>query len=161
MGGDKVLIEKGRLVEAVEKPRIKTVTAGSGHTLRIIWQHGTADVVDLAPALAVLGPQSVVYRNPQAFSAVQVDTGGDHLAWPDGSLLSAGWVYEMRLGQMTSDEFSAAMSLLKESVVSMASRLGLSKRTIFGYRADRAIPRHVALAVRYLLHKRQPWIETP
>jgi DNA-binding XRE family transcriptional regulator len=67
--------------------------------------------------------------------------------------MSAAWLYEMRLGQVDNAEFRALMKALRLTLERMAAHLGQSRRTIAAYRKDKAIPRFVALPVRYLLEK--------
>lgn len=77
------------------------------------------------------------------------------LEWADGSELSAVWIEELALGSLDNAEFRAAMERMNMSLDGMAGYLGIARRLVASYRKDKHIPRHVALATRYLLQVRE------
>lgn len=54
------------------------------------------------------------------------------------------------IAQMDAQAVRAAMTELIATLDDMAGLLGISRRNIAGYRKDKPIPRHIALAVRHL-----------
>lgn len=133
--------------------RIRGVEPEEQRHVRVRWDNGSEDVIDLTPILSTHGKRSAVWLNDRAFQSVGVGPDGASLHWTDGSSLSVLWVHEMRAGQMSNEEFRRAMTLLDASLRRMAGLLGKSRRLIASYRKDQPVPRYVALAVRSLLER--------
>lgn len=137
-------------------PRIKSVTALAGRTLRVTWQSGETHEVDVSPAL-LSHRAFVALRNDDAlFATAARDEYGDAVVWADGSELSAVWLYELaEPATLSNDEFRSAMDLLHMSLDGMAVRLGIARRLVADYRKNRPIPRTVALATRHLIERQR------
>jgi len=56
---------------------------------------------------------------------------------------------------MDNREFRNLMDDLHLSVEALSVTLGLSRRLIADYRRDKSIPKHIALALRYLAERRE------
>jgi hypothetical protein len=68
--------------------------------------------------------------------------------------LSAAWIEELIDDPLDNAQFREAMNKLHLSLDGMAARLGVARRLIADYRTDKPIPKHIALATRYLLQQR-------
>ena len=136
-------------------PRIDTAKALDARKVLIKWR-GESDpaIVDVAPALASLRIFSRLRSDDGLFRQVRVNEDGNALEWPDGAELSAIWIDRLHHGDLTNDEFRQAMAKMNVSLDGMAGHLGISRRLVAAYRKDKIIPRHVALATRYLLKQR-------
>lgn len=134
-------------------PKIESVMASDKRKVRVIWEGGGGDEIDLSPVLATLARHSVVLSSDRVFRSVNRGPGGRSIVWTDGSVLPAAWVYELRLGQMSNQEFRDHMVLLKLTLTGMAAVLGIGRRNVAHYRKDKPVPRYVAMAVRSLLER--------
>lgn len=139
--------------EVRPRSRIAKVSVLSGTSVRIVWTSGVEDTLDLWPALLAVRLQDRT-ADEGWFGRIQVSADGINLEWSDGSLLSSRWVGLLAELRMTNAEFRDAMRLLDLSYAGMAAQLGISERQVGNYRRDRPVPKHIALAVRYLLRLR-------
>lgn len=150
MDEDDEIISVGRPL-----PRIATVEPLQGRVVQIVWKSGLMQAVDLAPALANHRAFVRLRTDDALFRRVRVSEHGDCLEWPDGSELAAVWIEELAEEALDNRDFRLAMDKLDMSLDGMAARLGVARRLIAGYRKDKPIPRHIALATRYLLEQRK------
>lgn len=132
-------------------PVIRAATFVADFVLRIEWDDGSEEEIDVAPAImshrAFIGLRS----NPELFQSFKVRDRGDSLVWANGVELSADWIKELAPRELDNAEFRQAMSELRLSLDGMAARLGIARRLVADYRKDRPIPKTVALATRYLV----------
>jgi len=82
---------------------------------------------------------------------MQVSEYGDCLEWEDGAELSAVWIEELAEESLNNAEFRDAMDKLNLTLDGMSARLGIARRLVADYRKDKPIPKHIALATKYLL----------
>jgi hypothetical protein len=136
-------------------PRIRAVRPLKARIVSIEWDDGTRSSVDLMPALASHKGFVRLRTDDTLFRTIGVGEYGGYLHWDDGSELSSVWVEELRDASLDNTEFREAMERLQMSLDGMAARLGIARRLIAGYRKDRPIPKHIALATRYLLEQRK------
>ncbi|WP_082476829.1 DUF2442 domain-containing protein [Rhizobium sp. Leaf371] len=132
-------------------PRIRSATPLDARRVEIVWAGGDSEIVDLTPALASK-PIFLRLRTDSAlFATMRVSSYGSALEWDDGSELTAHWI--RRLGPATIDNtaFRNAMTDLGMSLDGMAAALEISRRLVADYRKDKPIPRHIALATKYLV----------
>lgn len=123
--------------------------------VRVEWDDGREEVIDLRPAILSHRAYVSLRSNAGLFASFKVRDRGDSLVWPDGQELSADWIQELSPRELDNEEFREAMSQLRLSLDGMAARLGIARRLVADYRKDRPIPKTVALATRYLLEHRQ------
>ena len=116
---------------------------------------GGTQLVDLTPALASHRAFVGLRLDDNAFRAFAVSEMGDALEWPDGAELPSTWIEELADASLDNAEFRDAMDTLQMSLDGMAARLGIARRLIADYRKDKPIPKHIALATRYLLEQRK------
>jgi hypothetical protein len=136
-------------------PRIAEATPLEERFARIAWQAGGTEVVDLAPALASHRSFVRLRSDDELFRTLRASELGDSVVWNDGSELSADWIEELTLATLNNEEFRAAMDRLNFSLDGMAASLGIARRLVADYRKNKPIPRHIALATRFLLDQRK------
>lgn len=136
-------------------PRIGAAAPLDGREARIAWKNGPTQVIDLMPALASHRLFIRLRTDDALFRTMRVDEYGDALEWDDGAELSAVWIEELAPASLDNEEFRAAMERLNFSLDGMAARLGIARRLVADYRKDKPIPKHIALATRYLLDQRK------
>lgn len=132
-------------------PRIADAAPGDGRTARITWNNGSTQWVDLAPALANHRAFVRLRSDDALFASMRVSEYGDCLEWSDGAELSAVWIEELADASLDNAEFRDAMEKLHLTLDGMAARLGIARRLVADYRKDKPIPKHIALATKYLL----------
>jgi hypothetical protein len=136
-------------------PRISSVEALDGRKIRVGWQDGTSQVVDIGPALASKRVFLQLRTDDELFRTARVNEEGVAVEWDDGAELTAMWIERLVPTSLRNEEFRDAMDQLGFTLDGMASRLGLSRRLIANYRKDKPIPETVGLAVRYLIDKQR------
>ncbi|WP_165837617.1 DUF2442 domain-containing protein [Zavarzinia aquatilis] len=135
-------------------PRIERAEALDGRKVRIGWRSGETRVVDLAPVIASRRIFRPLRDDDELFRSLRVAEYGNAIEWASDLDLSALWLDRLPSAEFDNRDFRAAMAALDMTLDGMAAALGLSRRLIADYRKTRPIPRHVALATRYLLdHK--------
>ncbi len=120
---------------------------------RILWKTGIAEWVDLTPALANHRAFVRLRSDDALFARLRVSEYGDCLEWDDGSELSAVWIEELAEETLDNAKFRDAMDKLHLTLDGMAARLGIARRLVADYRKDKPIPKHIALATKYLLSR--------
>lgn len=87
---------------------------------------------------------------------MRVSEYGEAIEWTDELDFSAVWIARLPPVTFDNQEFRTAMDELGMSLDGMAAALEVSRRLIADFRKDKPIPRHIALATRYLIehHKR-------
>jgi len=136
-------------------PRILGVSVLEGRQVAVTWESGGTQRVDLTPALFSHRAFVRLRGDDRLFANVRVSEFHDCLEWPDGSELPATWIQELADPSLDNAEFRDAMDRLNLSLDGMAARLGVARRLIADYRKDKPIPKHIALATRYLLDQRR------
>lgn len=133
---------------------IVAVRALDGRRIEVVWNDALTEVLDLTPLLVGFMRRPVAQRE-LLFRTVTASPTGRSITWADGSELGIDWLRELALGNMSNSEFRLACETLGLMIEEVAGRLGVSNRSIAGYRRDRPVPRAIALAVRFLLHRQQ------
>jgi hypothetical protein len=136
-------------------PRVRRVTSKEARVVAIEWDDGTSSDVDLTPALMSHKGFVRLRTDDALFRTVAVGEYGGYIRWADGSELSSVWIEELRDELLDNSGFREAMDQLHMSLDGMAARLGVARRLIADYRKDKPIPKHIALATRYLLEQRK------
>lgn len=132
-------------------PRIASVEALDGRKISVKWRSGKTQVVDLAPVIASKRLFIQLRTDDALFKTLHVNEDGNAIEWADGSELSAVWIEQLAPVVFDNAEFRSAMDELHMSLDGMAAALEVSRRLIADYRKDKPIPRHIALATRYLV----------
>jgi hypothetical protein len=136
-------------------PRIAKARALDGRKVEITWSGGTKKVVDLMPALASRRIYLPLRSDDLLFRTLRVSEYGDAIEWDNDLGLSAIWIDSMVPADFENADFRNAMDTLELSLEGMAAALEVSRRQIADYRKDKPIPRHIALATRYLVEHGQ------
>ena len=132
-------------------PAIRKAEPIANFVLRVEWDDGREEEIDVAPAILSHRAYIALRSDPVLFASFAVRERGDSLVWPNGQELSADWIQELAPRELANAEFRDAMSQLRLSLDGMAARLGIARRLVADYRKDRPIPKTVALATRYLV----------
>ncbi len=134
-------------------PRIVSVRALTNFEIQIVWKSGQNSTCDLAPILASRKIFRTLLSEPRLFSSVAVNDDGNALLWENGAEMSAVWLEELSLSRFSNSDFRTLMDKLGLTLDGMAATLEISRRQIASYRKDKPIPKHIALASRYLAEK--------
>ena len=137
-------------------PRIASARPLDGRKVAVTWRAGGTRVVDLAPALASRRIYIPLREDDALFSTLRVSEYGDAIEWDGGLDFSAVWLDRLPSVEFDNAAFRKAMDELDMSLDGMAAQLEISRRLVADYRKDKPIPRHIALATRYLVEHRAP-----
>lgn len=133
-------------------PRIASAVPLHGRMVEITWKDGGRKVVDLAGSLASRRVFIPLRNDDDLFRTLRVSEYGDALEWDGPDLeFPASWLDRLADTEFSNEDFRRAMDVLDLSLDGMAAELGLSRSLVAEYRKDKPIPRHVALAMLYLL----------
>ena len=134
-------------------PRILSVRVLQNFEIEIVWNSGQKSACDLAPVLASRKILRTLLAEPTLFMSVSVNDDGNAVIWKNGAEISAVWLEELSLTRFSNSDFRALMDQLGLTLEGMAATLEVSRRQIANYRKDKPIPKHIALASRYLAQK--------
>ena len=132
-------------------PQIASAKVLSGRTIEVTWRDGGTNVVDLKPALASRRIYMPLREDDELFNTLKISEYGDAVERSNGLDFSAVWLSQLPPASFGNAEFRDAMDRLELSLDGMAAALEISRRQIADFRKDKPIPRHIALATRYLL----------
>ena len=132
-------------------PEITSAKVLSGRVIEVTWRDGGNKVVDLRPALASRRIYMPLREDDELFNTLKISEYGDAVEWSNGLDFSAVWLSQLPPASFGNAEFRDAMDRLELSLDGMAAALEISRRQIADFRKDKPIPRHIALATRYLL----------
>jgi len=132
-------------------PRIAHAVPLDNRKVKVIWTDGSIKVVDLSGALASRRIYIPLRDDDGLFRSLRVTDYGDGIEWNDELDFSALWLDRLPEAEFTNEEFRNAMDVLKLSNEGMAADLEISRSQVAEYKKDKPIPRHIALATRYLL----------
>jgi hypothetical protein len=134
-------------------PRIAHAVPLDGRKIKVVWADGSIKVVDLSGALASRRIYIPLRDNDDLFRSLHVAEYGDGIEWNGELDFSALWLDRLPEAEFTNEEFRKAMDMLKLSNEGMAADLEISRSQVAEYKKDKPIPRHIALATRYLLRR--------
>jgi hypothetical protein len=146
------------LIAVGEKlPRLAAVKPGDRpYEVIVTWSEGgrvdLTDVIDLAPIILTFKVFRPLRDDALLFRTVRLGEWGASLVWDGNPDLDIGAdaVEDLAEEAMTSAEFSAFLERCGLSFDAAAAQLGISRRLVAYYASGRIIPRHIALACRYL-----------
>ena len=125
--------------------RIDSVTPLNGLRLRILWQNGDRDVVDLSSVLTHPAFDAV-RQDHSVFETVRVGDLGAWITWGEDADLSGEQLSQLAKEQASGD-FRRWMRHNRLTFDRAARELGLARRTVGKYaRGEVRIPRTVKLA---------------
>ncbi|MGH2343107.1 DUF2442 domain-containing protein [Segnochrobactraceae bacterium EtOH-i3] len=133
-------------------PDLIEATPLAGRLVYIRFASGVEKTVDLAPALASRRIFIPLREDDALFRKMTISPWADALTWPGPDLeFPADWLEDLPPATFSNTEFRDAMDRLGLSLDGMAAALEISRRLVADYRKDKPIPRHIALATRYLV----------
>jgi hypothetical protein len=135
-------------------PRLVAARPLEGRKVELTWRGGRKKIVDLAPAFVSRRIYIPLREDDRLFATLRVSEYGDAIEW-DGSLdFSSVWLDRLPAVDFDNADFRQAMTDLDMSLEGMAAQLEISRRLVADYRKDKPIPRHIALATRYLVEQK-------
>ena len=135
-------------------PRIASAEPLDGRKVRVTFDDGETKVVDIAPALASRRIYMPLRDDDELFRSFKVNAERNAIEWNGDLDFSAMWLAELPSAEFSNDEFCDAMERLNMTLDGMAAALEISRRLVAEYRKDKPIPRHIALATRYLVERK-------
>lgn len=132
-------------------PRIAGAEPLDGRKVHVRFEDGASKVVDLAPALASRRVYIPLRDDDTLFRTLRVSEYRNAIEWDGGLDFSAIWLDRLPAVDFDNAAFRQAMDELDMSLDGMAAQLEISRRLVADYRKDKPIPRHIALATRYLV----------
>lgn len=135
--------------------RIAAVKPVEQYLLRVDWEDGRIDTVDLAGVISGFAPFAIFRDNIALFRTAQPIDWGAALGWENGLDFSAARLREIADIQRTAaqllsaEDFRTWMTDAAMTVPKAAAFLGMGERQIKKYRAgDAPIPKAIALLIR-------------
>jgi len=133
-------------------PRIARAEPLEKKLVRITWNSGKVQVVDLAPALLSRRVFIPLRKDDKLFRTMRVDEYGTAIEWDGGLDFSALWLSKLPSIEFDNQAFRDAMEDLGMTLEGMAAALEISRRQVAEYRKNKPIPKSVAYATRYLVN---------
>jgi hypothetical protein len=132
-------------------PEIAVARYVRDHVVAITWAAGSraglTEEVDLAPIIMQYKAFAPLRANPALFAAVEIVEGGDGLGWDEGRIdLAATTLERLAAEAMTNGDFRDFLNRHGLTYDAASAVLGISRRQVAYYAADRPVPRLVALA---------------
>lgn len=137
-------------------PRIRDAQPLDGREVHVVFEDGRTKKVDLAPALASRRVYIPLRNDDELFRSMWISEHRNAIEWPGGLDFSALWLSNLPSVDFGNADFREAMDKLDMSLDGMAAQLEIARRLVADYRKDKPIPRHIALATRYLVEHHVP-----
>ena len=138
-------------------PRLASVEPANGpFSVAVTWADGAragrTDIVDLAPMIHTFKVFRPLRDDRRLFASVRLGEDGASIVWGDDENLDVGVesLEDLVEETMTSGEFAMFLKRNNLSLDAAAAQLGISRRLVAYYAKERDVPRHIALACRYL-----------
>ena len=138
-------------------PTIGEVERGAGPlTVVVTWAGGARadrrDIIDLAPVLMTYKVFIPLRDDPALFASLRVAEFGEAIEWGEDDELAVSATTLQRLAEetMTNADFAAFLKRHGLTRDAAAGQLGIARHLVSYYAHNRAIPRHIMLACRYL-----------
>ena len=137
-------------------PRIARVKAEEPFFVTVEWSAGNGagavETVDLSPDILSYELYRPLREDETLFRTVHVTAFGAAIAWGEDDLIDMPATAVERLAGevMTNDDFAAFLKRNRLSLDAAAAPLGISRRQVAYYAKAKVVPRHIALACRYL-----------
>lgn len=128
------------------QPVIRAIEAGEGFEVVVEWADGRRQTVDLAPEIMKYRLYAPLRSDRALFMALRVEDDGATVAWSDAIDMPADTVWALALQSMSNAEFRAFLNRWGLTFDAAAAALGLSRRQVAYFAADKPIPRTVYLA---------------
>jgi hypothetical protein len=137
-----------RLVQTVSPaPAGETASDLSVHVVWSTPRAGQTDeIIELSSVLRAFKGFSDIARDRALFETVHVVDSGFAIAWDDGNEMHVDTLLRLAGEQMTNADFRAFLAEQRLTFDSAAAALGLSRRQIAYFAADKPIPRYIVLA---------------
>ena len=137
----------------VVRERVARVVPLVGREVRLLWESGVEETIDIGPLL-VRHRRTSVASSESLFQTVSPGVDGRSIVWADGSEIGISWLQDLALTRMSNREFRDALIRLGWTAEEAAAHLGVSRRKIAGYRLEREVPRSIVMSLRFMLLRR-------
>ena len=137
-------------------PTLLAVAVEGDHSIRATWVDGTVETIDLSPALHRFRLYAPLRGDSALFRDLRLEDDGATLVWGDGRIdMPADAVWDLARETMDNAEFRRFLERNGLTLDAAAAALGISRRQVAYFAADKPVPRTVALACRGFesLHK--------
>jgi hypothetical protein len=118
-------------------------------SIRVAWQDGTTDVVDLSPMILAYKVFRLLHKDPTLFRTVALGYLGGSITWGGDMDIGADTIERLAVAQrpMPPEAFRAFMERHRLTLDAVPTVLGISRRQAAYFAAgNKVIPRTVALA---------------
>ena len=142
-------------------PLIAAASPAGIYSVTIEWasgsRRGKVETIDLAPDILSFKFYRPLRDDIRLFDTVHVTADGAALAWggKDEVDMAATSVERLAEETMTNADFAAFLKRSGLSLDAAAAQLGISRRLVAYYAKNRLVPRHIALACRFLELRRK------
>lgn len=128
------------------QPVIRSIEAGEGFEVVVAWAHGRRQTVDLAPEIMKYRVYAPLRTDRALFAGLRLEDDGATVVWSDAIDMPADTIWTLSRQSMTNEEFRAFLDRWGLTFDAAAPALGLSRRQVAYFAADKPIPRTVYLA---------------
>ena len=141
-------------------PYVGSVAPRDEYEVAVSWRagprSGKTDMVDLAPVILSYKAYHPLRLDRKLFKGVRVSEGGAAIGWGETDELDIPATTLERLAEesMNPGEFRAWLDRHGLTYDAASAQLGISRRLVAYYAAQRRVPRYIALACRYFDEKR-------
>jgi len=146
-----ILTENEIIGTGIDLPRLLEAKPLDGRKIYVAFDNGQEKIVDLSPALNSFRIYIPLRDNDKLFRSFYISEYGNAIEWNDELDFSAMWLERLPDISFSNADFRQTMDRLGMSLDGMATALEISRRQVASYRKDKPIPRHIALATRYLV----------
>lgn len=141
-------------------PKIAKVVARDAYRVVVTWAEGKRagehTIVDLAPMILAYKMFRPLRDDAELFKTAHVSAGGSIIAWAEDETidLAASTVERLADEVMSAEDFKGFLDQVGWTFDRASAELGISRRLVAYYAQGREIPRHIALACKYLARQR-------
>ena len=145
-----------RITVGEPMPRLTAVKATEGYSVVVEWsageRSGRRETIDLGPDILTYAHYRPLRDDPALFATVHIVEDGSAVAWGGDAAIDMPATALERLASetMVAEDFARFLKRNRLTFDSAAAQLGISRRLVAYYAANRPIPRYIALACERL-----------
>lgn len=127
---------------------IAAIEAAEAFEVVVEWADGSRQSVDLAPEIMGYTVYAPLRANPELFAAMRIEDDGATVVLSDEIDMPTDTIWDLSQQSMSDGQFRAFLERWGLTYDAAAAALGLSRRQVAYFAADKPIPRTVFLACR-------------